>query len=1010
MTSNSSWRQFQLFDFTPIRDPNVEEPLYSESTLAAICTTSDYLAVASNNSYLKIADKEFNICLVFEAYEIAYRIGFLFALKLSNFVATVAEKQGTASILRLWDINKLLRLAKEQRKSDELKLHYATEIEIQSGLNSFPISCVAINEEVTCIAVGYTDGKVILIRGDILRDRGSRQRIVYEANDPITGLHFNENENFLYVVTTSSIVTVSTSGRNQRRAETILSKSTGVGLFCSQLDHETQNLLIGTSDSLKFYNHSGKIGSLSFEMPKKFIAKFDKNYLLIVSPGEDVGDSTQPELHDVDLRIAKILIIDLKNKHICFNLSIPNYDIRYVFDLWGHIALLSSTGMLYELQEKPLNQQIEIVLQRELFPIAYKLALEHNLPPEMLIRIQTMKGDFMYDKHEYEESIDAYNDCLQIFCTKGEIIQNLDDYNIEDFIVKVITKFKDVSNISNLTKFLYKLYKLNLADNDSVTLLLCCYCKLKMTDNLDKFIDEIDVSSEGSDSKLSKLVLQDLNFKLILNLFNECGYFAQAIKLLYKLDQPNLIVDIQLGRLNQPQQCLKYIKTLPIDELLLVLVDHSKTLLDKMPLETTELLINVFTGRYSPLEEKPFEDLEDNVRLLKADDYERETFTLNSYKSFLSYLSGNTTSKASNGSSTVSSGPTYLPPKPSVVFASFLSHPSEFVIFLEACLEMFDKYKENSNERVKLVSTLLKTYLSLSKTENSKRSDWIGRAELLTEKYITILDKSTLLLISHVYDFKYGETAAQELLGYETSLFRSAQVSKDINECLTVLKKYGDRQPSLYKEMLKFMVSSEDVFERVEKKDFDFVLELIDLLKIATPLEVIQILSINELASVGMIEKYLIDYIEVNEKEIDNNSKLIESYEKESTKNSLELTKLMSDPFVMKNTKCSSCNLPLSFPAVHFKCGHSFHMRCLNESTYLSSLPSLQGDADKPVCPLCVNSLEVAKSARIVQLDVKNEVKDFEAALSETDDKSKVLMDYIGKGFMDEDYIVLPDI
>ena len=72
------------------------------------------------------------------------------------------------------------------------------------------------------------------------------------------------------------------------------------------------------------------------------------------------------------------------------------------------------------------------------------------------------------------------------------------------------------------------------------------------------------------------------------------------LKLLYKLNQPNLIVDIQLNDLHKPKLALNYMKTLTIDDLLLILIDHSTNLLDSCPLETTELLINVFTGKYQP--------------------------------------------------------------------------------------------------------------------------------------------------------------------------------------------------------------------------------------------------------------------------------------------------------------------------------------------------------------------------------------------------------------------------
>ena len=73
------------------------------------------------------------------------------------------------------------------------------------GDNSYPISCFKFNYDLTCLAIGYTNGKVILVRGFITRSR-AKQRLIYNSgnNDPITGVQFNETEQVLYVTTTEN--------------------------------------------------------------------------------------------------------------------------------------------------------------------------------------------------------------------------------------------------------------------------------------------------------------------------------------------------------------------------------------------------------------------------------------------------------------------------------------------------------------------------------------------------------------------------------------------------------------------------------------------------------------------------------------------------------------------------------------------------------------------------------------------------------------------------------------
>lgn len=44
-----------------------------------------------------------------------------------------------------------------------------------------------------------------------------------------------------------------------------------------------------------------------------------------------------------------------------------------------------------------------------------------------------------------------------------------------------------------------------------------------------------------------------------------------------------------------------------------------------------------------------------------------------------------------------------------------------------------------------------------------------------------------------------------------------------------------------------------------------------------------------------------------------------------------EIQSLMSGARIFQANKCANCNLPLELPAVHFLCGHSYHLSCLPE-------------------------------------------------------------------------------
>ncbi|KAI5958666.1 vps11 [Candida theae] len=1009
---------FQLFDFIPIRDPNYQshDALYSDPTLSAINATKAYLVIAVNNSILKIINPKDMTCEgQFQAYDIDYRITFIEpVINSSNLIMTLAEKQGFPSIIKVWDLTRILNM--EKLEASEYKFKFQTQVSVtensrSNGVqseNSFPISCFKFNFDLTCLAIGYANGKVILVRGDLLRDRGSKQRVIYESfgNDPITGIQFNEEEQILYVTTTSKVLTVSTTGRNHGKPLRILSQKAGADLDCTESGRK-QELIVGRPDSIRYYNPTTKLKTINFDVPKSKIARLHQFILMVSSTDNEYSQKFQ----------SRIIILDTRNNHISLNLLIPQSVIKFVFKMGNEIYLLSNDGVLYRLYEKPINQQIELVLQRELFSVAFNLAKQSKLSSDVLLRIQTLHADHLFDEQKYDEAMDVYISCLGLFKNEAaDAVNSISNEDRDDFIMNVITKFKEAINTANMVKFLERLYAMTLASVDHITLLLCCLCKLKNLDQIDSFIDELD---------LSNAKLQELNFPLIINLFKECGFYNQVLRLLYKLNQPNLIVEIQLNDLSKPKLALSYMKTLKIDDLLLILIDQSKKLLDSCPIETTELLINVFTGKYQPTEstQEPSTTTAPDANI-EEDEKGGEGITqLTNYKAFLNYLTlrGNDsenekTEKTTTTtlSSNVAREPTYLPPKPNLIYSSFTNHPNEFVIFLEACIEALDRYQGNLTDKKEVLITLLEMYLSLDK--KTGESEWLDKADSIVDQYGDLLDDDSLLLLSHLYRFKPGEIKAREDNGDEEGIFMSYKIDEDVEGCFKVLQKYGQAKPQLYKMMLEFIVSKREVYEKVNHDDIQVILQQIKKYKLLDPLELISLLNggdsnDNEFVTFGIVKDYLLQYFTAQEQEITNNEKLIEVYEHDSTKNSYKLSQL-THPFVIQNNKCSACQMKLDFPVIHFKCKHSFHQKCLSSSlvakpTSSNGSSQFVDDASDhgPKCPICAQALSDVNEVKQSQYTLTENVDFFVQSLRDSTDTFKFISEYIGKGVMEDESV-----
>ena len=68
---------------------------------------------------------------------------------------------------------KTMTAVKLQIRQSEYRFEFQTQVLVNDhssgtteiGDNSYPISCFKFNYDLTCLAIGYTNGKVILVRG-----------------------------------------------------------------------------------------------------------------------------------------------------------------------------------------------------------------------------------------------------------------------------------------------------------------------------------------------------------------------------------------------------------------------------------------------------------------------------------------------------------------------------------------------------------------------------------------------------------------------------------------------------------------------------------------------------------------------------------------------------------------------------------------------------------------------------------------------------------------------------
>ena len=233
-------------------------------------------------------------------------------------------------------------------------------------------------------------------------------------------------------------------------------------------------------------------------------------------------------------------------------------------------------------------------------------------------------------------------------------------------------------------------------------------------------------------------------------------------------------------------------------------------------------------------------------------------------------------------------------PSPQLYFAHFVDHPTHFVEFLEAVAlrrwgQSVDETlgtapsgqpepSDDKGEQTAVWNTLLELHLSIAANKSSEESQ---EASALHDKVVRLLQSSRLpydpthaLIVCSTRAFTPGLVLLWEKMGmYEDVLRFWMDKDKEGNDesastqVLRHLNIYGPTHPHLYPLVLRFLTSNSSVLSR-HTADLSMVLEHIDREKIMPPLSIVQVLSRNGVASVGLVKQWLMERIQDSQNEL----------------------------------------------------------------------------------------------------------------------------------------------
>ncbi len=212
------------------------------------------------------------------------------------------------------------------------------------------ISAFTALDDLSQIAVGFANGSVTAIRGDLIHDRGTRQKIVHESEEPITGVAFREDPKLttLYVATTSRILKLVISGRGQGQPARVVEDS-GCGVGCMTVDNTTGDLVVATDDFISYYETDGRGPYFAYDGPKSLVAIYE-DYVAVVSPPVTTSVTKSSTLRkfggvqaDDIFSTSTFTMVDPGMKIVAHSGSLVS-PVKTIFMIWGDLFTLTQNG------------------------------------------------------------------------------------------------------------------------------------------------------------------------------------------------------------------------------------------------------------------------------------------------------------------------------------------------------------------------------------------------------------------------------------------------------------------------------------------------------------------------------------------------------------------------------------------------------------------------------------------------------------------------------------------
>lgn len=293
---------------------------------------------------MRIVGPSWKVVRSFQAHDVG-SIKHMRQVEGTSLLVTVAEDLGAGEpVLKVWALDK-----PEPKTRIPACLSTVT---INNGKKPFPITAFTATEDLSQLAVGFGNGTVTLIRGNLVHDLGTKQRIIYESEEPVTGVEINvdpTNLTTVFIATTSRILKLVVSAKGHGQAPKTVEDS-GCGLGCMTVDKKTGDIVVARDDAIYYYTIDGRGPPRAYDSPKKSVAVY-QDYVALVS--DPAATPAAPEPNSIRRRFGgaadsifnpwTFTLLETDLKLVAHSESIIS-PIMATFQVWGDLYNLTQDG------------------------------------------------------------------------------------------------------------------------------------------------------------------------------------------------------------------------------------------------------------------------------------------------------------------------------------------------------------------------------------------------------------------------------------------------------------------------------------------------------------------------------------------------------------------------------------------------------------------------------------------------------------------------------------------